>query len=169
MSTLPPGYPTDLIEAFKILKTRTRLSQEDVTVLALIESSGEAFYKAAANAIKNNDEARALLARNGREERGHAHRLVKALGLMGAAGFTLPEDSANPFVRGLPADMSVNDDFLSMLARSGTFISAEWCRGNPPRGARSAGHATARAGLKPAREQSNYSRGRGSRPRHLTL
>jgi rubrerythrin len=114
MVSLPPGYPTDALEAFNLLKARKRLSQQDVAVLAMIESSGEAFYMAAARAIKN-DAARALLARNAQEERGHAHRLVKALGLLGAPPFSLPADSDNPFVRTVPEELPVDSAFLAML------------------------------------------------------
>ncbi|MET0987969.1 MAG: hypothetical protein ABW034_21425 [Steroidobacteraceae bacterium] len=53
----PAGYPPDPIEAYDVLKTRSRLSTDDVIVLALIESSGEAIYAAIAKAI-DNEQAR---------------------------------------------------------------------------------------------------------------
>ncbi|MET0657285.1 MAG: hypothetical protein ABW110_03895, partial [Steroidobacteraceae bacterium] len=49
----PAGYPADPNEAYNVLKMRTRLSTDDVFVLALIESSGEAIYAAIAKAIDN--------------------------------------------------------------------------------------------------------------------
>ncbi|MET0378936.1 MAG: ferritin-like domain-containing protein [Spongiibacteraceae bacterium] len=95
MSLLPAGYPSDASAAFKLLGARTKLSIDDLKVLALLEQSGEAGYFAMA-AATDNEEAKALLMRNGQEERGHAHRLLKAIKLLGG-DFVLPEDRDNPF------------------------------------------------------------------------
>ena len=80
MASLPAGYPEQAFDAFAFLKSRTELSIEDMQVLAMIECFGEAFYLVLADNVAN-DEARALLTRNGNEERGHAHRLLKAIKL----------------------------------------------------------------------------------------
>lgn len=95
MSILPSGYPANASEAFELLGTRKQLSLDDLKVLALIEQAGEAAYFAMADAT-TNAEARALLQRNGQEERGHAHRLLKAIKLLGG-DFALPDDRDNPY------------------------------------------------------------------------
>ena len=97
MSLLPEGYPNDARAALAILNARERLGIDDLKVLALIELSGESAYFALGQAA-GNDEARALLERNGQEERGHAHRLLKAISLLGGS-FELPTPEANPFYR----------------------------------------------------------------------
>ena len=89
MVTLPDGYPADAFEAFAFLKTRTRLDIEDLKVLAMIECYGEAFYQILVAGV-GHAEARALLGRNGAEERGHAHRVLKAIRLLGGEPFELP-------------------------------------------------------------------------------
>lgn len=95
MSILPEGYPAEAGAAFKLLGTRAKLAVDDLKVLALLELAGEASYFAMAAATDNED-AKALLMRNGQEERGHAHRLLKAIKLLGG-DFALPEDRENPF------------------------------------------------------------------------
>ena len=89
MFALPAGYPPDITAAFNILKTRTRLSLDDMRVLALIEAAGEEFYLRIAKGV-SNPEAAALLKQNGREELGHAHRLLKAIVAAGGESFKMP-------------------------------------------------------------------------------
>ena len=86
---LPDGYTADSQAAFALMKTRPRLSIDDLKVLALLESAAEQFYFGLAQQM-TNAEARALLTRNGQEELGHAHRLVKAIRLLGGETFELP-------------------------------------------------------------------------------
>ncbi|MET0656569.1 MAG: ferritin family protein [Steroidobacteraceae bacterium] len=129
----PAGYPADPNEAYEVLKTRTRLSTDDVIMLALIESSGEAIYAAIAKAI-GNEQARTLLMRNGQEERGHSRRLAKALKLLGGPEMAFPELPQNPFTRALPDEMSVNGDFLAALEcaeREGELQYGAWADGEP--------------------------------------
>ncbi len=95
MSDFPSGYPATVKEAFDFLVSRPKLSVDDMKVMALIEQSAEGFYMALASATDNSEVA-TLLQRNGNEERGHAHRLVKALGVLGVP-FSLPEVEANPY------------------------------------------------------------------------
>jgi|AntAceMinimDraft_5_1070358.scaffolds.fasta_scaffold04245_4 hypothetical protein len=116
MTTIPSGYPTDQIEAFALLATRERLSIDDMKILALLEAAGEAFYFAAADAVKN-DEAKNLLRRNGQEERGHAHRLLKAIELSGSS-FDLPADEDNPYIQPMDLDGIINADLLQIIQQS---------------------------------------------------
>lgn len=116
MSAIPAGYPADQTEAFALLGTKAKLSLDDMKILALLEIAGEAFYFAAANAV-DNQEAKELLMRNGQEERGHAHRVLKAMSLLGE-DYTLPEDGDNPYV--MPMDLTgiINADLLAIIEQN---------------------------------------------------
>jgi rubrerythrin len=118
MVPLPSGFTSDLIAAFGVLKTRTALSVDDLRVLAMIEAAGEEFYVRIARSIPGNApgtvEAKTLLMRNGREERGHARRLLKAIAAEGAT-FDLPVHSDNPFVASLPPEIPATAGFLKGL------------------------------------------------------
>jgi rubrerythrin len=113
MTSIPSGYPSDQIEAFALLATRETLSIDDMKILALLEAAGEAFYFAAADAVER-EEAKDLLRRNGQEERGHAHRLLKAIELLGGE-FTLPADADNPYVQPMDLAGIINADLLSII------------------------------------------------------
>lgn len=116
MSAIPAGYPADQTEAFALLGTKAKLSLDDMKILALLEIAGEAFYFAAANAV-DNQEAKELLMRNGQEERGHAHRVLKAMSLLGE-DYSLPEDSDNPYI--MPMDLTgiINADLLGIIEQN---------------------------------------------------
>lgn len=112
MFNVPEGYPDSAAEAFALLQTRPKLSIDDMKILALIEQGAEGFYLDLAKAAGNPEVAR-LLERNGHEERGHAHRLVKALRLLGET-FSLPPVEQNPYHR--PTHFAALDPgFLDML------------------------------------------------------
>lgn len=131
MSILPAGYPTDAGAAFKLLGTRTKLSIDDLKVLALLEQTGEAGYFAMA-AATHNEEAKALLTRNGQEERGHAHRLLKAIKLLGG-DFALPEDRENPFYSGrvLPQLTGNMMEAIAMAEGGGNLDYQRWADAEP--------------------------------------
>jgi rubrerythrin len=116
MQALPSGFPSDLIGAFAVLKTRGRLAIDDLKVLAMIESAGELLYLNMAKTL-SSAEAKKLLTRNGHEERGHAHRILKAIHILDGNSFDLPEHPDNPFVPGLPPEIPVSGEFLAMLER----------------------------------------------------
>jgi len=116
MSVVPQGYPLEQVEAFSLLSTRDKLSLDDMKVLALLEAAGEHFYFAAAAAL-DNEEASALLIRNGQEERGHAHRVVKALSLLGEQ-YQLPADSDNPYVQPMDLKGMINADLLAIIEQT---------------------------------------------------
>lgn len=112
---LPDGYTADSQAAFALMKTRQRLSIDDVKVLALLECYGEEFYFSLARQVPN-DEARALLTRNGQEERAHAHRLLKAIRLLGGEPFELPSVAENPFLQAPAPSVTVTADLLAAFA-----------------------------------------------------
>ena len=114
MNALIPGYPADFFGAIEILKAREKLAIDDIKALAMVECAGEVFYLNVAKGL-TNPTAKALLTKSGNEERGHAHRLVKAIKLLGGGDFVLPEHDQNPFVASVMADFPVNVEFISML------------------------------------------------------
>ena len=114
MATLPAGYPPEAFAAFEFLKSRKALSIEDLQVLALIECYGEQFYVLLAEGL-SHPEAQALLRRNGQEERGHAHRMLKAIALKGGAPFTLPQPAENPFIAFAPSAVALDQDLIAAL------------------------------------------------------
>jgi len=113
MASLPAGYPTEAFEAFGFLKTRQRLSVEDLKVLAMIECYGETFYEILAQGLQD-EEARALLKRNAAEERGHAHRCLKAIQLLGGQ-FELPAAQDNPFMALAPSEIPMDAALIGLL------------------------------------------------------
>ena len=116
MASLPAGYPEQAFDAFAFLCTRTELSVEDMQVLAMIECFGEAYYFVLAENVSNAD-AKALLTRNGHEERGHAHRLLKAIKLKSGADFSLPSNEENPFFKFCPTALSCDADTIAALEK----------------------------------------------------
>ena len=58
-----------------------------------------------------------LLTRNGNEERGHAHRLLKAIKLKGGSEFTLPANEDNPFFKFCPTELKYDSDLIAALEK----------------------------------------------------
>ena len=128
MASLPAGYPEQAFDAFAFLKSRAELSVEDMQVLAMIECFGEAFYFLLADNV-SNAEAKALLLRNGQEERGHAHRLLKAIKLKSGTDFALPPNEENPFFKFCPTELTCDADMLAALEQGeadGDLVCQVW-------------------------------------------
>lgn len=132
MASLPPGYPTEAFAAFDFLKTRERLSIDDLKVLAMIECYGETFYELLAQGI-DDAEARALLKHNAAEERGHAQRCVKAIGLLGEQ-WELPAKADNPFMALAPAAIPMDAELVRLLEQGeidGDLAYQQWADREP--------------------------------------
>lgn len=132
MASLPEGYPTEAFAAFDFLKTRPRLSVEDLKVLAMIECYGETFYEILAQGVQD-EEARTLLLRNAAEERGHAHRCLKAITLLGGE-FDLPAKADNPFMALAPAEIPMNAELIGLLEKGevdGDLAYQHWADAEP--------------------------------------
>ncbi len=132
MATLPPGCPTDAFAALDYLKGRAVLSIDDMKVLAMIETYGEVFYEVLARGVAD-EESKALLLRNGAEERGHAHRLLKAIKLKGGT-FDLPTNEENPFNPFALDAVPANGELLSMLQQAevdGDLQYQQWADAEP--------------------------------------
>lgn len=133
MASLPAGYPSDAFAAFDFLKTRETLSVEDLKVLAMIECYGEVFYHLLARGV-DDEEAKALLTRNGQEERGHAHRVLKAIRLKSGEAFELPGVDDNPFMALAPSAVPANAELLAMLQQGeidGDLVYQKWADAEP--------------------------------------
>lgn len=132
MYTLPAGYPVEPFAALDHLKSHSTLSIEDMQVLALIETYGEVFYEVMARGIEDS-EAQALLLRNAAEERGHAHRLLKAIRLKGGS-FELPDNQDNPFnpfaLDHVPASTEIMD-LLQQAEVDGDLQYQAWADAEP--------------------------------------
>lgn len=116
MTELPEGYPADAFPALDVLKTRPTLSIDDLKVLAMIETYGEVFYQVLSRAVPDQA-SKDLLLRNGAEERGHAHRLLKAIALKGGS-FELPPNEENPFNPFALDALPANSELLAMLQQA---------------------------------------------------
>ena len=89
---------------------------DDFKQLALLEAAGELFYEGLA-AQAPNESVRSLLARNGQEEMGHAHRLRKVVKLLYGEDFRLPARADNPFCAAPVPQMSITRETLTAIAQ----------------------------------------------------
>jgi rubrerythrin len=86
--------PTDFYSAVAAMTALVELDVDAMRLLFRVERSGEEFYNGIADRI-GDEHAAALLRRNGREERGHAERIRKAIGIkLGREFEPSPEDLA---------------------------------------------------------------------------
>jgi rubrerythrin len=91
----------DFFSASLHLAEVERLDVPDMELLVRLENSGVAFYDMLADRI-GDDEAAVLLRRNGREEAGHARRVLRALELKAGEGYEAPAELSEPLEVNLP-------------------------------------------------------------------
>jgi len=91
----------DFFTASQALAQVETLDVEAMELLVRLENSGGAFYDALAERI-GNDEAAELLRRNGREEAGHARRVLRALALKAGPGYVPSPQVDEPLAVSLP-------------------------------------------------------------------
>jgi rubrerythrin len=85
------GYP-DFFSAVDAVGKLETLDVDGMRLLYRVENTGEDFYELLADRI-GNDEAAILLRKNAREERGHAERVRRAIGIkLGQPFEPSPED-----------------------------------------------------------------------------
>ena len=94
----------DFLSANAALGATEALDVEAMQLLFKVECSGEDFYDQLADRV-GNDEAAALLRRNGREEAGHARRIQRALALKLGEPFEPTADMLERFAIPLPAEV----------------------------------------------------------------
>jgi rubrerythrin len=95
-ASLPADLPADFETAFRKLSALERLDVEDMKLMVLLETAGDPLYQKLAE-LAPDDEARALLRQNGREETAHAHRLARAIEILGGGPYEIPSLDDNPY------------------------------------------------------------------------
>jgi hypothetical protein len=96
MSVLPAHLPQTVDGASAHINGITKPTSDDLKLMVCLEAAGQGFYAAFAEAAPN-DEVRAVMMKNGQEELGHAHRVVRALKLVYGEDFPVPEPADNPY------------------------------------------------------------------------
>ena len=113
---------------FAAVTAMTGLEQLDVAALRLIyriERAGETFYNLLAERI-GNAEAADLLRRNGREERAHAERIRKVLGIKLGHDYEPTAEDQAPYAIALPPTVGV--DLLPLIVQGELAGDADYHR-----------------------------------------
>jgi rubrerythrin len=105
----------DFFSAVAVLNSLERLDVDGMRLLYRVERAGEHFYDRLADRI-GEPRAADLLRRNGREERGHAERVRRAIGVkLGSAYEPTAADQA-PYAIALPD--SVSPEMLAVIVQA---------------------------------------------------
>lgn len=104
----------DFQTAAQTLAELDHLDVEGLRLLYLLEVNGEHFYEQLADRVDNQAVAD-LLRRNGREERGHARRIGRALSLKLGAEFQPGDDLEQRY--DIPLPPSVGPDLLAAIVQ----------------------------------------------------
>ena len=107
--------PTDFFSAATALGTLAALDVDGMRLLFKVERSGEDFYNLLADRI-GVPEAGDLLRRNGREERGHAERVRRALAIKLGGAWEPSEDDLAHFPIALPE--AIPPDLFALVVRA---------------------------------------------------
>jgi rubrerythrin len=118
MVELSDGMPKTAGEASAYIFTVTSPTLNDLKVMTMLEAAGQGFYTALAKAAPN-EEIRALLAKNGQEEMGHAHRVVRVIKQVFGEDFAIPGPNENPYYSE-PAGLVVSTELLNGITQGET-------------------------------------------------
>lgn len=102
----------DFFEATMKLGAAETLDLETAELLIRIENSGDVLYNALADRL-DNEEAAELLRKNGREEVGHARRMMKVLSLRAGTEYVPSPEVLEKFAVDLPD--SIDASALPMI------------------------------------------------------
>jgi rubrerythrin len=116
MSIIPDHLPQTVDGAAKYIFGVTTPTADDLKLMVCLEAAGQGFYGAFAEAAPN-DEVKAIFAKNGQEELGHAHRVSRALKLLFDVEFPVPEPSDNPFY-GSPKGAVISKEMREGIAQA---------------------------------------------------
>lgn len=128
MQPLPQGAPATLDEAFGYITNLKTPSVEDMKVMVLVEAASKNLYEALADAVAD-EQAKALLHANGREELAHAHRVARAIGRITGTDYPVPGPEENPYLAAPLPKYEVNRAMLAGLAEvefNGDNLYGEW-------------------------------------------
>jgi len=117
MHALPEGAPATLNEAFALVNAATNPGVFELKLMVLAEAAGQALYGAMAEDAPN-DEVKALLLANGREEMAHAHRVSRAIGAITGEDYPVPSAEENPYLTAPMKRRPVTAATLAGLAQS---------------------------------------------------
>jgi len=102
----------DFFEATTLLGQAETLDIATAELLIRVENSGDVLYNALADRL-NNEEAAELLRKNGREEVGHARRVMKVISLKTGTEYVPSAEVMEKFAVDLPE--SVDASALPMI------------------------------------------------------
>ena len=102
----------DFFSAATAVGAVRELDVDAMRLLFRVECAGEFFYNALADRL-SHPQAAELLRRNGREERGHAERLRRAIGVKLGQPFEPSADDRAPYAMPLPDEIS--PELLAMI------------------------------------------------------
>jgi rubrerythrin len=88
---------------------------DDFKLMMQLEAAGQGFYAAMANAAPS-EAVKQLLAKNGQEELGHAHRVSRVIKQIYGEDVAVPGAGENPF-HGAPESISVTKEMLEMIVQ----------------------------------------------------
>ena len=117
MHSLPDGAPKTLGEAFAHIASIASPTVDDLKVMVMLEAAGKTLYDDMANGVAQED-VRALLQRNGREELAHAHRVSRAIGALSGSDYPVPATEENPFLAAPLPSTPVSRAVLLALAET---------------------------------------------------
>jgi rubrerythrin len=115
MVELKPGMPQNAAEAGAYIFTVTKPTVDDLKVMVMLEAAGQGFYEALSEAAPS-DEIRTLLSKNGQEEMGHAHRVVRVIKQVFGEDFAIPGPAENPYYM-KPAGIAVTKELLDTITQ----------------------------------------------------
>lgn len=115
MTQLPANMPTDGMSAYAYFKTVETPSIDDLKGMMFLEASGQGLYDGLVE-MAESAEAKEILARNGREEQAHAHRLRRAIKILSDETVDVPEPKDNPYEGGLGFDALSREILEGLIA-----------------------------------------------------
>jgi len=130
MIELSPSMPKNAADASAYIFTVKAPTLDDYKVMVLLEAAGQGFYTALAEAAPS-DEIRALLARSGQEEVGHAHRVSRVIEKIFGEAFAVPEPAENPYFA-IPTGLTVSPEMLDGISQgeiAGEALYEGWAAG----------------------------------------
>ena len=105
----------DFFSAAAALGSIKTLDVDTMRLLFRVECAGETFYNTLADRI-GHEAAADLLRKNGREERGHAERVRRALGVKLGAAFEPSVDDRAPYAMPLPE--TISPELLAVIVQA---------------------------------------------------
>ena len=115
MIELSPRMPKNAAEAGAYIFTVAKPTLDDLKVMVLLEAAGQGFYAGLCEGAQS-DEIRALLAKNGQEEMGHAHRVARVIKQVHGEDFAVPGPDENPYYT-KPAGLAVSKEMLESIIK----------------------------------------------------